>query len=156
MVVAIALLVSACGGGPGASGRAPAPATTGPTAVLPDGFEVAVEVASDPETRARGLMYRPQLAEGRGMLFLFPQTGHYAFWMKDTLIPLDIIWIDEEGRVSDVQENVPPCQSDPCPSYEPAGDALYVLELGAGQADQHGVRPGSTIRMRDVEQYIVR
>lgn len=156
IVLAVVLLASACGAGPGASGRASVPAPSGPVVVLPDGFEVAVEVASDPDTRARGLMYRPQLAEGRGMLFLFPGIGRYSFWMKDTLIPLDIIWIDEDGRVVDVQDNVPPCRGDPCPSYEPAGDARTVLELGAGQAEQHGVRPGTAIRMRDIEQYIVR
>ena len=158
MVIAtlLGILTAACGAGPGASGRTAAPLAGGPTAVLPDGFEVAVEVASDPDTRARGLMFRTSVPEGRGMLFLFTESGVHSFWMKNTLVPLDIIWIDERGLVVDVQAHVPPCEADPCPSYEPAGDSRYVLELGAGQAERHGVYPRAMIRMRELEQYIVR
>src|SRR5688500_18848453 len=68
-------------------------AQSGPRVIFPDGFSVHVELAIDDETRAQGLMYRDQLRPATGMLFLFPQDGHYPFWMKNTLIPLDIIWI---------------------------------------------------------------
>src|SRR5687768_13879918 len=76
---------------------APAAATTNPTGprvILPDGFVVSVETVADDESRAQGLMYRDQLDPAAGMLFFFPREGEYPFWMKNTRIALDIIWID--------------------------------------------------------------
>ena len=101
-------------------------------------------------------MHRPSLRADRGMLFLFPDIDVHSFWMKDTLIPLDIIWIDDSSRVVHVKANVPPCKADPCPSYTPSGAARYVLELAAGQAAAHGVVAGSQITMRNIGQYIAR
>jgi hypothetical protein len=124
--------------------------------ILPDGATIVVEVVADPETRALGLMHRPSLRPDRGMLFLFPTTDIHSFWMKETLIPLDMIWIDESSRVVDVKANVPPCQADPCPSYTPSGAARYVLELGGGQAAAHRVAPGTQVVMKNIGQYIVR
>ncbi|MFN2441732.1 MAG: DUF192 domain-containing protein [Thermoanaerobaculia bacterium] len=161
LVLAMTLLAG-CGGGPVAqSGTAAAPASaafSGPRAVLPDGSSVAVEVVADPDTRARGLMYRPALAGDRGMLFLFPEAGPHSFWMKDTLIPLDMIWLDADRRVIAVERNVPPCRADPCPSYGPSADAaaLYVLELAAGQAEARRIEPGVVIELRDIGQYTAR
>jgi uncharacterized membrane protein (UPF0127 family) len=117
---------------------------------------VLVEVVADPETRAMGLMHRPSLRPDRGMLFLFPDTGVHSFWMKNTLIPLDMIWIDENLRVVDVKAGVPPCEADPCPSYLPRGPARHVLELAAGQAAAHRVDPGDAVTIRNVEQYPIR
>ena len=91
----------------------PMTAASGPRISLPDGSTVAVEIAANDETRAQGLMYRDQLREGTGMLFLFPATGDYPFWMKSTLIPLDMVWIDENRKVVHVASDVPPCQADP-------------------------------------------
>ncbi|MGH9456710.1 MAG: DUF192 domain-containing protein [Thermoanaerobaculia bacterium] len=154
---ALMLLVLACGAQPPqAQDPAPAPAATSPHVVLPDGFRVEVEVASDPDTRATGLMYRPSLNAGKGMLFLFPEPAAHGFWMKNTLIPLDMIWIDATGRVVDVEADVPPCKADPCPTYGPEGKASYVLELAGGEAARHGVVPGASVAIRNVEQYIVR
>lgn len=118
---------------------------SGPAITLPDGFNVHIELAIDEDTRARGLMFRDRVPEGTGMLFVFPQVGDYAFWMKNTLVPLDMIWIDESRRVVHVEPNVPPCKADPCPSYPPNARAKYVLELGAGQAAKHHVTNGSTL-----------
>ncbi|HEY0788913.1 MAG TPA: DUF192 domain-containing protein [Thermoanaerobaculia bacterium] len=147
--------------GCGVNSSAPPPAevqipSTAPQVVLPDGAMVVVEVVSDPETRALGLMHRPSLRADRGLLFLFPTTDVHAFWMKDTLIPLDMVWIDESSRVVDVKTSVPPCKADPCPSYEPAGAARYVLELAADQAAAHRVAPGSRLQIRNTGQYIIR
>src|SRR5688500_9478780 len=118
LLIVTCLTMAACGATPPATPGSAAP-SAGPRVVLPDGFMVGVELAADPETRARGLMHRPLLAPDRGMLFLFPSSEIQSFWMKDTLIPLDMIWIDEDRRIVDIMSDVPPCRADPCPSYTP-------------------------------------
>jgi uncharacterized membrane protein (UPF0127 family) len=134
----------------------PPPMTSaGPRITLPDGSTVAAEIAANDETRAQGLMYRDQLREGTGMLFLFAATGDYPFWMKNTLIPLDMVWIDENRKVVHVASDVPPCKADPCPSYPPNAPARYVLELPAGSALRHRVVTGSTLRFDGMENVIV-
>jgi uncharacterized membrane protein (UPF0127 family) len=67
------------------------------------------------------------------MLFIFEEERIYPFWMKNTLIPLDMIWIDKNGKIIDIQI-AEPCTQDPCRSYTPSGSGLYVLELNAGRA----------------------
>jgi len=133
----------------------PAP-YTGPLITLPDGDSVRIEVAADDETRAQGLMYRDRIPPGIGMLFLFAQSGDYPFWMKNTLVPLDMIWIDDQKRVVHVEANVPPCQADPCPSYPPHAQAKYVLELAAGEAARHRVANGSTLTFQRLDHIVVR
>jgi uncharacterized membrane protein (UPF0127 family) len=129
---------------------------TGPRAILPDNFPVRIEIAADDDTRAQGLMFRDRVPEGTGMLFMFPQAGDIPFWMKNTLVPLDMIWIDDQNRVVHVEPNVPPCKADPCPSYPPHATAKYVLELGAGQAARHHVTNGSTLKFERLENVVVR
>ena len=129
---------------------APVPAST-PRVILPDGFPVAVEIAANDETREQGLMYRDSLAPDRGMIFVFTATGEYPFWMKNTLIPLDMIWIDDQKRVVHVAHDVPPCRSDPCPSYPPNAPARQVLELAAGSARVHRVVDGSQLRFERID-----
>ena len=129
--------------------------TAGPRVILPDGYAIAVEVAADDETRAQGLMYRDQLREGTGMLFFFTTTAEYPFWMKNTLIALDMIWIDENHKVVHVEPNVPPCKADPCPNYPPNAPARYVLELAGGMAAKHRVTAGSTLRFEGTGNVIV-
>ena len=70
--------------------------------------------------------------------------------MKNTLIPLDMLWLDPEGRVVSIARSVPPCKPDPCPSYPPTADALYVVELVAGFARQHSVKVGDALRLEGV------
>lgn len=114
-----------------------------------------VEVAADPDTRGQGLMYRPSLGPGHGMLFLFPNSARHSFWMKNTLIPLDIIWVDENLTVVHIERDLPPCQADPCPSYEPDAFATKVLELAAGQADARSIRIGDVLAFRGGIENIV-
>jgi len=95
-----------------------------------------VEMADDSSERSRGLMERESLDSDKGMLFIFDQESRHSFWMKNTLIPLDMIWINSNKEVVHIEKNVPPCQVDPCPSYGPDKDARYVLEISAGQSDQ--------------------
>jgi uncharacterized protein len=153
-VVLMALIVLSCAQPPATP--APMTNTSGPRLTLPDGYTVSVEIAADDETRAQGLMYRDQVREGWGMLFLFPKTGDYPFWMKNTLIPLDMIWIDEGHKVVAVARDVPPCKTDDCPSYPPNAPARYVLELAAGMAGKHRIVTGSTLRFQGTDNLIVR
>ena len=99
-----------------------------------------VELAVTSEGRKRGLQSRESLSAGQGMLFVFADTGRHSFWMKDTLISLDIIWLDYDLRIVHIEERVPPCKADPCEVYTPERAGLYVLELVAGQAAQMGLR----------------
>lgn len=131
-------------------------ATSGPRVIFPDGFVVRVEIAADPESRAQGLMYRDQLGNGNGMLFFFPESGEYPFWMKNTRIPLDMIWIDKDHRVAHVKDAVPPCRIADCPSYPPNAISQYVLEVDGGVARQHGLKAGDVLRFEGTENVIAR
>jgi uncharacterized membrane protein (UPF0127 family) len=129
---------------------------TGPRVIFPDAFVVHVEIAADDENRAQGLMYRDQLRPGTGMLFLFPEEGDYPFWMKNTRIPLDMIWIDSNRKIVHVEPDVPPCQIEDCPSYPPNAKARYVLEVAAGVARQHGLKAGDVLTFEQTDGIVVR
>jgi uncharacterized membrane protein (UPF0127 family) len=79
------------------------------------------------------------------MLFLFESAGLYRFWMLNTIIPLDIIWLDSDRRVLFISANTPPCQAQACPTYGPDTPSRYVLELGAGEAARRGLRLGDRL-----------
>ena len=117
---------------------------------------VRVEIAETPGTRRTGLMHRRRLPPDAGMAFLFETPTVYSFWMKNTLIPLDIIWIDKQKRVAHVKTNVPPCKAEPCPSYPPNVPARYVLEVSGGVAAQHGLKAGDPLRIEGIENVVVR
>jgi uncharacterized membrane protein (UPF0127 family) len=107
----------------------------------------SVEIASTPEQRAEGLMYRSHLDADSGMLFVFPAEGDYPFWMKNTLIPLDIIWMDSQGEVVHIARDAQPCDSADCPNIEPGKNASYVLELNAGMAEKTGLKEGDSMAL---------
>lgn len=107
---------------------------------LPNGKSVTAELAVTDEERQRGLMFREKLLPDQGMLFVFEEEGLYSFWMKNTLISLDMLWINKDRRIVHIARNVPPCKEDPCPSYSPERPGFYVLELGAGAADRLGLK----------------
>lgn len=92
---------------------------------------VQVEIADTPEEQAKGLMGRTDLREGHGMLFIFEQEQPLSFWMKNTLIPLDILYFSAIGEFVSAT-TMTPCEADPCPSYPSTGPARYALELPAG------------------------
>ncbi|NOZ79130.1 MAG: DUF192 domain-containing protein [Acidobacteria bacterium] len=124
-----------------------------PTATLPDGARITLELAITPEEHQKGLMFRPFLSHDRGMLFLFKTDGIPSFWMKNTLIPLDIIFLDDAGRVVSAAVDVPPCAAEPCPLYRPTGPSRAVLEVAAGTAKAHGLVPGAIITFARVPEY---
>lgn len=115
----------------------------------PDGpVEVALELAKTPEERRRGLMFRERIGERHGMLFLFEESGKHAFWMKNTYVSLDIIFLSSDGVVVDILERLPPCPMIPCPTYASGVASRYALEVKAGFAKENRVRKGDRVRLR--------
>ena len=110
------------------------------------GTTLLVEVADTNQKRALGLMYRENLAKNSGMLFIFKDEGIHSFWMKNTLLPLDILWISKQGKIVHIEENVPTCDSLICPSYTPDEDSLYALELNAGWVGANDVTVGDKVQ----------
>lgn len=107
---------------------------------------ISAEIADTPQKRQQGLMNRTKLNKNTGMLFVFEDQETHPFWMKNTLLPLDIIWIDDNYKVVHVEQNVPPCPTqESCPVYRPQQKAKYVLELNAGFAKEFGVRINDTV-----------
>lgn len=128
-----------------------------PAVIAPDGSVIEVEVAADQMRRARGLMFRSELAENRGMIFIFPEPGVETFWMKNTIIPLDMIWLDEDLEVVWIERDVPPCDADPCPSHGSESIvSKFVLELAAGGAERYGIVKGSVLQLRNIDPSIAR
>ena len=109
-----------------------------------------VELADTDNTRALGLMYREQMADDEGMLFIFPDIKKRAFWMKNTLIPLDILYFDQNKKLVSISENTPPCKNTTtrCPNYPSAKPAKYVLEINAGLSQKHGYKSGDELTIR--------
>lgn len=109
----------------------------------------AVEVARTPFEHARGLMYRKNLDSDKGMLFEFKHSGNHPFWMKNTLIPLDMVWLDGQDKVVFIQHDAAPCVQDPCPSIDPKAQANYVLEVNAGEMARLGARVGDQVIIKN-------
>ena len=109
------------------------------------GERFSVEIAADDASRAQGLMNRESMADGQGMLFIFEREGPQSFWMKNTLIPLDILYFDDDRRLVSASRRVPPCRTARCPSYPSRAPARYVLELNGGLAEQIGASIGDEL-----------
>jgi uncharacterized protein len=101
-----------------------------------------VEIVDTPESRQIGLMNRENLGDDEGMLFIFDSEGVYPFWMKNTLIPLDIIWINSEKEIVFIHENAEPLS---LASINPGKNALYVLEINGGFARELGIGVGMKV-----------
>ncbi len=117
----------------------------GPAAVIRASREtvtVHVEIADTPDKRATGLMYRRALAPEAGMLFLFPQASPQKFWMKNTVLPLDMIFISPTGKIVGIVNDAKPFTTNPLGVDEPS---QYVLEVNAGFAAKHGLSVGDQV-----------
>lgn len=110
------------------------------------GKRYTVEIADDDTERARGLMFRDTLDDGTGMLFIHEAEEPQAYWMKNTRIPLDILYFDARRTLVTQQRNVPPCSAgDACPSYPSDQPARFVLELNAGEAERLKLQDGAEL-----------
>jgi hypothetical protein len=107
----------------------------------------SVELAKTDAEREKGLMNRTELDKNKGMLFIFDKEGIYPFWMKNTLIPLDMIWIDGSGKVVFIAQNVQPCKTLICPVTVPSASAKYVLEINAGISKEFGIKTGDEVKL---------
>lgn len=102
-----------------------------------------IELAVTDQERSQGLIFREDLASNEGMLFVFSEEGEYSFWMKNTLIPLDVIWINKEKEVVFIRESLQPCEEEySCPVVNPGKNAKYVLEVQGGMVEKIGLRVG--------------
>jgi uncharacterized membrane protein (UPF0127 family) len=111
------------------------------------GKRFTVEIADDEAERARGLMFRDAMDADRGMIFIHDEEAPQAYWMKNTKIPLDILFFNHDRKLVSAQERVPPCSlGDQCPPFASTGPALYVLELNAGLVEAMGVKPGDELK----------
>jgi len=108
-----------------------------------------VEIADTPLKRQIGLKLREDLDKDQGMLFIFDDPGVYQFWMQDTLIPLDIIWLNEEWEVVYMSENTPICEEIICARINPKISAKYVFEINAGVASEIELEVGSQLRYEE-------
>ena len=118
--------------------------------VLPDGTKVGVELAKTREQTERGLMFRENLEENNGMLFVFSQDDDRYFWMKNTLIDLDIIFINSQGKIVNIAEKVPHSYI-AAPEEEIAtakGFGKYVLEVNSGFAQKHNLKIGDRLNLK--------
>lgn len=105
---------------------------------------IIAEIADDPAERSQGLMHRTELCKKCGMLFIF-DNEMVSFWMKNTYIPLDMIFVSEDMKIVKIHENVPPCEADPCPKYNSDGPIKYVIEVNAGFTEENGIEVGDSV-----------
>jgi len=159
-VVLAGALLGACAADP-----ADAPPVGGPPPPLPRGTAVLtdsngesrtvlVEIASTPQERALGLMGRAALPADSGMAFLFDEPSGGGFWMKDTLIPLEIAFWNADGTIVDIQQMVP-CDSDPCERYPAAAPFVGALEVNPGTFEAANIEVGDTIEVVPGEEAVL-
>jgi len=108
------------------------------------------EIAVTAAERSLGLMYREVLTKDRGMLFVFPEESLHRFWMKNTLIELDIIFIAADRKVVSISHRARPCRKEPCELYSPAGSVAYALEIAGGLAASYGFTAGDLVEFREM------
>ncbi|HVA55973.1 MAG TPA: DUF192 domain-containing protein [Gammaproteobacteria bacterium] len=105
------------------------------------------EIAATDAAREHGLMNRTHMTASHGMLFVYADAQPRYFWMKDTLIPLDILFFDAQRHLINVSADTPPCKADPCPTFASAAPAKYVLELNAGTVKSLGIKTGDAFKL---------
>ena len=104
-----------------------------------------VEIADTHEKQLRGLMYRKSIPDDYGMLFVYNDEQIRGFWMKNTLVHLDLIFLDKNKQVVDIILNIPPCEADPCETYASDNKAQYVIELRGNRAKELNIKVGDTV-----------
>ncbi|PIN93127.1 hypothetical protein COU61_01000 [Candidatus Pacearchaeota archaeon CG10_big_fil_rev_8_21_14_0_10_35_13] len=113
-----------------------------------------VEIAKTPDERSQGLMFREELGINEGMIFIFPERSNWGFWMKNTQISLDILWLGNRGEVLFLKEGAEPCPADEdsCTTTTPPIEvkAKYVLELNSGEIEKNNIKLGSKIVLKNI------
>ena len=147
--LAVAVLPASCKSGGQKAGTTSAPASVSSVAIDTGGRKVLfrVEVAVTPEEHARGLMYRSQLADDAGMVFVFEEPSVQRFWMKNTLIPLDMIFIGKDRKIVGVVENAAPETETERMVGAPS---QYVLEIGGGLSARLGIHRGEPVDFQNI------
>lgn len=115
-----------------------------------ESIPIQVEVADSESEREVGLMNRDQLDDNKGMLFIFDSDTLSGFWMKDTLIPLDMIFIDSKMKIVAIEKGAQPCNETPCTVYNPGVVYRYVVEVNGGWSDKNGIEVGDRINLSDL------
>lgn len=113
-------------------------------------IQLDLEVAQTDSERAQGLMYRKVLGEYQGMLFVYDAVVNNSFWMKNTLIPLDILFLSSDGEVVYIMEDVQPCEADPCPVYQSLESYRYAIEVNGGWSEENKVDVGATFELPEI------
>src|SRR4030095_6583776 len=107
--------------------------------------KIDIEAAIDREKQMQGLMYRSHMDEDKGMLFIYPNESREAFWMKNTLIPLDIAFVDGKGQIDTIYRNAIPLDTTPLPSRK---RIQFVVETNGGYSNRHGIKEGDLIEYK--------
>jgi len=115
---------------------------------FPNGVRINAETMRDEMELVKGMMFRDSLPEGRGMLFIHPDEDIFHYWMYQTKMPLDIVWMDHDRRIVEMSLNTPPCKSKSardCTNYGGNFKSKYALEVNAGVASKNGLKVGETL-----------
>jgi len=108
---------------------------------------VNVEVAYEESEQQKGLMFRENLDKNSGMLFIYDGEDMRGFWMKNTLIALDMLWIDKDKNIVYIKENALPCEKDPCEVYGSLEKSKYILEVNAGFVMENDIKVGDEVAL---------
>lgn len=142
------LLWAACGADPAPAPRGDevVPGLAAGTLRLGDELTLQVQIADTQEAQSRGLMEVESMPARYGLVFVWSETGRHSFYMKNTLIPLDIAWWNDQMRIVDIQ-TMTPCEADPCPTYSPATDHIAAVEVNAGVLEEAGIEVGDRVEL---------
>ena len=120
----------------------------GPTVEIHAGgrrFVIPVEISADDASRQRGLSERDELPPDRGMVFLYPEASHRSFWMKNCVVPIDVAFVDDDGRIVNLHEMQPPVDPDRLRHYDAVSPVRVALEMPGGWFRSHGVAAGDRV-----------
>jgi len=148
-ILAVAVLAAACSLAGCGSNTSSVTDEIGITLVtFPNGTRISAETMRDDIELLKGMMFRETMPANRGMIFVHPEENIFHYWMYQTKIPLDIIWMDHDRRIVEMSLDTPPCKSTSakdCPNYGGNYKSKYVLEVNAGIAKKNGLKAGDTL-----------